>query len=140
MSIFYTINQEKFWTGVVIKSNRKQLMWFQKHQICSKFKPHDVFLQPIVHLYFYIFYFKGHEGKNLKNKQLGFHYTRHSASILLSAWCIMTNQKVAYIHDPWSTSNNTELETCLYANGSCHGLSDQSHAHQLFETDSTLLQ
>jgi hypothetical protein len=50
-------------------------------------------------LYIYI-YFKVHESKKLKNKQLGFHYIRHSESILLSAWRITTNHKVAYIPDP----------------------------------------
>jgi len=74
--------------------------------------------------------------KNLKNKQLGFHCIRHSESILLSAWHVTTNHNVAYIHDPRTPSNNVELETCWYANGSCHGFSDQS---QLLKTDGTLL-
>ena len=43
--------------------------------------------------------------------------------------CCMTNNKMAYIEYLLQSNNNTESEMCLHVNGSCHGFSDQSHAH-----------
>jgi hypothetical protein len=52
----------------------------------------------------------------------------------------MTNHKVPYIYDSWSSNKCVELEVCLYENCSCHRLFDQSHAcHQLLRIDASVI-
>jgi hypothetical protein len=71
----------------------------------------------------------GHERPwKINQTRVSFHMT-FCESIHLSVWCILTNHKVTYIHDAWSSNYSVQQEMLLCGNGFCHKLFEQMPVH-----------
>jgi len=99
------------------KSNRKVLLWLQKHYIHPEFKPSDAFLSI---LYMFILWDTKGEKNLEKQLKLGFIIAR----TFLLVWFVLIHHNVVTF-----VISGVQLERCIYINGFCHRLPNQLHKH-----------
>lgn len=134
--IFCTVNQEKPQNSAVSILHRKLLIWLQKYYIHYTFKPNCVFLESTLpkeetknrlKLCFTAQDNLSVQSSPVQSSVSRFWHRKHQPVQQGPYSCVV--HEAAYVHDLLSYINNTELQTCLCTNSSCHGfLTNHMHA------------